>query len=135
VDTSFKAVVFDSAHRVLLGMNPRREWELLGGRADPRDRGPADTIRRELREEAGIEVVVGDLIDIWYLDIPSGGRVAVASYQAWSAEPESITSSDEHTQLAFFELDRLDRLNLPDGYATTIRLASERVLRKGTPPS
>jgi hypothetical protein len=34
METSFKAALFDSANRVLLGSNPRGEWELLGGRAD-----------------------------------------------------------------------------------------------------
>jgi hypothetical protein len=32
MDTSLKAVIFDEQGRVLLGKNPRREWELLGGR-------------------------------------------------------------------------------------------------------
>lgn len=123
MDVSFKAVLFDSDGAVLLGRNRRHEWELLGGRADPADRSPADTIRRELHEEAGLGVTVGALVDIWYYDIAGEGRVAVASYLASSIVGGSLRASDEHAELCWFELDELDDIPLPRGYATTIRLA------------
>jgi 8-oxo-dGTP pyrophosphatase MutT (NUDIX family) len=123
MDTSFKAVIFDEQGRVLLGKNPRGEWELLGGRADPGDHSPEDTIRRELLEEAGVEVAVGPLVDIWFYDV-DGGRVAVASYL--TTVPTGVTTpSSEHTELAFFETDQLAGLALPDGYRASIRRARE----------
>lgn len=124
MDVSFKAVLFDDAGRVLLGTNPRDEWELLGGRADPEDSGPADTITRELVEEAGVCIRVDHLIDIWYYDIPHEGRVAVASYLAHFIGPATIQASHEHSRLAFFSIDELDRLLMPSQYATTIRAAA-----------
>jgi 8-oxo-dGTP pyrophosphatase MutT (NUDIX family) len=121
MDTSFKAVVFDEHGRVLLGKNPREEWELLGGRADPGDISPEDTIRRELLEETGIEVSLGPLIDIWFYDV-AGGRIAVASYLA-SIATGTKAPSIEHSELAFFDADELDGLNLPAGYKMSIRRA------------
>lgn len=123
MDVSFKAVLFDSDGAVLLGRNRRREWELLGGRADLADRSPADTIRRELFEEAGLTVTIGGLVDIWYYDIAGEGRVAVASYLATSSSEGSLRPSEEHAELCWFGLDELDGIPLPEGYVSTIRLA------------
>ncbi len=128
MDTSFKAVVFNSEHKVLLGTNPRSEWELLGGRADPEDRGPEDTIRRELFEEAGLDIVLGSIVDIWYYDIAGEGRVAVASYLAEPASDTPLTASHEHGKLAYFAVDQIDDLQLPGRYKTTIRRAQQLIL-------
>ena len=126
MDISVKAVLFDAAGRVLLGANPRHEWELLGGRAEPGDTCPQDTIRRELTEEAELAVSVGDLVDIWYYDVPGAGRVAVASYLAWADGPTGLAPSGEHAELRWFWVDELAGLPLPEGYRTTIRAAARR---------
>ena len=47
---------------VLLGRNPRHEWELLGGQPDAADTSVADTLVREFREESGLVVAVGRLV-------------------------------------------------------------------------
>lgn len=125
MDVSFKAVLFDEHDRVLLGSNPRSEWELLGGRADDEDAGPVETIIRELWEEAGIHVDVGELIDIWYYDIANEGRVAVVSYLATTSDITSVAASVEHGSLGFFGLDDLDALVMPAEYKRTIRTAAE----------
>jgi 8-oxo-dGTP pyrophosphatase MutT (NUDIX family) len=101
----------------------RAEWELLGGRADPGDSSPENTIRRELLEEAGVEVAVGPLIDIRFYDV-ADGRVAIASYLA-TVQTGVTTPSSEHTELAFFETGQLAGLALPGGYSTSIRRARE----------
>ncbi|HEY1529475.1 MAG TPA: NUDIX hydrolase [Galbitalea sp.] len=124
MDTSFKAVILDSANRVLLGFNRRGEWELLGGRAEPQDNTPEETIRREVQEEAGLAIDIFELLDIWYYDIPTRGRVAVASYRASVVGGQQLTRGDEHDDVAFFDVKKLDRLPLPDGYRKSIRLAA-----------
>lgn len=129
MDTSFKGVLFDSRGRCLLGRNPRDEWELLGGRADLDDASPSDTIAREFREEAGLAIGVLGLIDIWYYDIVNEGRVAVASYlvQTTGSGVNDTVTSDEHSDIEWFDLDDLDDLPMPDGYRTTIRKAAPMV--------
>lgn len=127
MDISFKGVLFDDTGRVLLGLNPREEWELLGGRADPEDVDPAATIRREFLEEAALAVEVGELIDIWYYDVAEAGRVAVASYlvhvEPVRLHPATLRLSDEHGDLRFVPADELGSLPMPDGYRRTILTA------------
>lgn len=126
MEISFKGVLFDEEGRVLLGLNPRNEWELLGGRADPEDEGPAHTIAREFHEEAGLDVQVSDLIDIWYYDIPRRGRVAIASYVVSLTSPGvgSWSASEEHSSLRRFSLEEVRALDMPAGYKRTISAAA-----------
>lgn len=121
---SCKAVLFDADGQVLLGSNPRGEWELLGGQPDPGDRDPQATIRRELAEEAGLEVSVGDLVDIWYYEITGAGRVAVASYLAQADPAADPRLSEEHGDVRFFPLSEARSLHMPDGYKHTIVAAA-----------
>lgn len=126
MDVSFKAVLFNGDGQVLLGANSRSEWELLGGRADCQDSDPAATITREVREEAGIDAVVGELVDIWYYDIPNEGRVAVASYLASVEDMSGLVASVEHRSLRFFAPEEISALAMPEGYKSTIRQAAAR---------
>ena len=59
--TSIKGVLFDPDGRVLLCRNDRGDWELPGGRPD-RDEDDETCLRREMREETGLEVVVSELV-------------------------------------------------------------------------
>ncbi|MER6085446.1 NUDIX hydrolase [Streptomyces sp. NPDC001833] len=120
-------MLLDSEMRVLLGTNPRDEWELLGGRAEPHDATPQDTVRREVYEEAGIDIAVGAIVDTWYYDIPGEGRVAVTSYLARPLGDVSLVLGDEHADLAFFHPQELDGINLPEGYRTSIRIGIDRL--------
>jgi 8-oxo-dGTP pyrophosphatase MutT (NUDIX family) len=122
VDTSFKAVLLDSEMRVLLGINPRGEWELLGGRPETQDASPQDTVRREVHEEAGIDIVVGAIVDAWFYDVPGKGRVVVTSYLARPVGDGSLVLGADHADLAFFHSRELDDINLPEGYRQSIRL-------------
>ncbi|MGR6968158.1 NUDIX domain-containing protein [Streptomyces cynarae] len=127
IDTSFKAVLLDSETRVLLGTNPRGEWELLGGRAEAQDATPQDTVRREVYEEAGIDITVGAIVDTWFYDVPGKGRVAVTSYLARPVGDVSLVLSAEHADLAFFHARELDDINLPEGYRRSIRLGIDQL--------
>ena len=48
--------------RVLLLLNERGEWDLPGGRPDPGEDHRA-ALKREVREETGLDVEVGALLD------------------------------------------------------------------------
>jgi 8-oxo-dGTP pyrophosphatase MutT (NUDIX family) len=123
---SLKGIVFDANGRVLLGYNPRHEWELPGGRPDPVDSTPQATVKREIAEECGIEIQVGELVDVWFYSVPGETRVAVVSYLC-SPTSGSLTVSAEHTDIRFHPLSELARITLPGGYATSIRRAAETV--------
>ena len=62
------AVVVDDGGRVLLGrrsLEPDKgRWDLLGGFVDE-DEHPVDAVRRELHEEAALDIELGDFLGIW----------------------------------------------------------------------
>lgn len=120
---SVKAVLQDDAGRVLLGRNPRDEWELLGGRPDPEDSTPQDTLRRELLEEAGIAIDFGPILDSWIYDLGDLGRVCIVTYCATPANGARLQVSDEHSDLRWFTADEALAARMPRGYKDSIRAA------------
>jgi 8-oxo-dGTP diphosphatase len=59
---SADVIVRDSSGRILL-VDPtcKPDWDLPGGMAEANE-PPADAVRRELREELGLDIQVGDLV-------------------------------------------------------------------------
>ena len=84
-------------------------------------------MRREVYEEAGLDIAVGSIVDTWYYDIQGEGRVAVTSYIAQPLGDVSLVLGDEHADLAFFHAHELDGINLPEGYRTSIRLGIDKI--------
>jgi 8-oxo-dGTP diphosphatase len=59
---SADALVRDTSGRILLvDPNYKPDWDLPGGMAEANE-PPADALRRELREELGLDIQVGDLL-------------------------------------------------------------------------
>lgn len=105
--------------RVVLLENERGEWELPGGRLDPDDASPQAALRREMREELGLDVTVGSLVDSWIYDV-AGKRVVIVTYACSADRPDVLTHSDEHVGVAEFGLDELRTEPIPDGYLRSI---------------
>ncbi|MFB7249558.1 NUDIX hydrolase [Microbacterium sp. NPDC056234] len=71
------AVVTDDDDRILLARwteGRRVAWTMPGGGLEPGE-DPEDAVRRELREETGYSVEVGELLGIHSRVIPAGRRV------------------------------------------------------------
>lgn len=110
--------------RVVLLANARGEWELPGGRLDPDDATPAAALRREIAEELGLDVEVGDPIDTWIYEPRPGRRVVIITHRIHlpdgTVPPITLQVSDEHTAGALFDRGQLDGIALPHGYRDSI---------------
>ena len=126
LNVSIKAVLRDDEGRVLLGRNPRGEWELLGGRPDPEDTSPQETLRRELLEEAGLAITVGPILDSWIYDLGDTGRICLVTYLASPATTTPPHLSEEHSDLRWFTPAQAQEATMPQGYKDSIAAASAR---------
>jgi SAM-dependent methyltransferase/8-oxo-dGTP pyrophosphatase MutT (NUDIX family) len=111
---SCKAVLVAEG-RVLLLRNGRGEWELPGGRPDPGE-APAAAVRREVREEAGLDVSVGQLLAQWRYEVLPGRFVLVAAFACALEHAGEPVLSAEHDAAGWFNAAELGELALADGY-------------------
>jgi len=90
------AIVIEQG-RVLISQRKRGShlegaWEFPGGKVEPGE-DPRDALVRELREEVGIEVAVGDIVEVTFHRYP-GKAVLLLFYAALrlpdSPDPEPI---------------------------------------------
>ena len=105
--------------RVVLVMNPRREWELPGGRAEAGE-GHAQTLLREFKEELSVEVTIADAIDSYLFEVVPGRHVFIVTYGCRVAGEFGPQLSDEHTAHCLCPIERLSELKLPAGYRRSV---------------
>lgn len=107
--------------RWVLLRNERDEWELPGGRIDSADGSLRAVVERECREELGLDVIVGDLVDTWLFEVVPGKRVVIICFAAEADPSVEPVISDEHNAVGLFATEELAALNLPDGYRRAIQ--------------
>lgn len=129
---SVKGVALDSKDRVLLLKNERSEWELPGGRLEigpigggsaRADESPARALEREIIEETGWAVTVGDELagGTWIYEPIPGRRVLIVTYGCTVRTPDrEPVLSHEHKEIGLFHRDEVDTLNMPAGYKHSI---------------
>ncbi|MCX5206730.1 NUDIX domain-containing protein [Streptomyces sp. NBC_00237] len=122
---SVKGVALDAHGRVLLLKNEREEWELPGGRLEPTDLSPEETVVREVSEESGWVVKAGPLLDVWiYQPLPETNpdrRVVIVTYGCTVLTPDTApVLSHEHKQIGLFTAGEVSALRMPDGYKQSI---------------
>jgi len=61
---SVAALVRDEDGRVLMVQHVEGRWQIPGGAVDPGER-PEEAAKRELREEASVEIELGDLLGVF----------------------------------------------------------------------
>jgi len=106
------ALVLDDEGRVLLArrrFEPQAgKWDLPGGFLDE-DEEPLDGLRRELREEAGVEIEPLELAGIWTDRYGDDAAAAATLNLYWTARIVSgePTPADDVSELRWFSLDDL----------------------------
>lgn len=117
------AAVFTDGERVLACR--RREhleaggrWEFPGGKLEAGEEAPA-ALEREILEELGIEIEVGELLDRT-TTMASGTPITLSCYFV-RAVGEPPSASTDHTELAWFQRDRLLWLNWTDPDLAAVR--------------
>jgi 8-oxo-dGTP diphosphatase len=120
---SVKAVLIHQS-RVLLLLNERDEWDLPGGRPEPgEDLGAA--LRREVREETGLEVEVGLALEEHLFEALPGRFVRIIPHTCRLMGGRTVILSEEHVETRWLPLSKLgetiDGRKLPNCYLGAIR--------------
>jgi 8-oxo-dGTP pyrophosphatase MutT (NUDIX family) len=116
---SVKGVVFQGETVILL-KNGREEWELPGGKLEP-DESPRECVAREVREELGLSVRVGPILDSWVYHICQGVDVLIVTYGCNPEPGGQVRHGPEHKAVGFFSPDEVAGLNMPEGYKRSVR--------------
>jgi 8-oxo-dGTP diphosphatase len=112
--------------RVLLLLNERDEWDLPGGRPDAGEDHRA-ALEREVREETGLAVAVGDALDEYLFEVLPGRFVRILPFVCRLVGGSDVVLSHEHLATHWLPLGELGESiaghRLPAGYLAAIRLA------------
>jgi 8-oxo-dGTP pyrophosphatase MutT (NUDIX family) len=122
---SVKGVVIADS-RVLLLLNERGEWDLPGGRPDTGE-DHRTALEREVGEETGLAVKVGDALDEHRFEVLPGRFVHIVPFVCQLVSGGSVVLSHEHLQTRWVPLAELGPSiaghPLPAGYLGAIRQA------------
>jgi 8-oxo-dGTP pyrophosphatase MutT (NUDIX family) len=111
--------------RVPLLLNERDEWELPGGKLELGE-DPAACLAREIHEELGWTVEIGNPLHAWVYRIRPDRHVFMLAYCADYLGDAEPVLSHEHKALRLVPLDEVDALPMPAEYKQVIQLAASR---------
>ena len=125
---SLKGVLIHDG-RVLLLLNERGEWDLPGGRPDS-DEDHRTALRREVHEEAGLDVEVGAALEGHLFEVLPERFVRIEAFACRLIGAGDVTLSPEHEDVRWVPIADLGETiaghPLPKGYLGAIRQAIDQ---------
>ncbi|MBG0566149.1 NUDIX hydrolase [Actinoplanes aureus] len=124
------AVVLDERNRVLLvRRSDSGDWALTTGCLEPGEQ-PADGARREVFEEAGVEVGVERLLSVEALDLsvaPNGDQVywLAIGFRCRVVAGDAQVNDDESVEVGWFDPDSMPSLPPHQARCLALALASD----------
>ncbi|THA86660.1 NUDIX domain-containing protein [Streptomyces sp. A0592] len=126
------ALIHDGAGRYLLHLRDDvpdiwepGAWALLGGGREPQDTSLEDTVRRELREEAGLEPSTVEPYAVEHVIGTDGTTVPVQIFTArWNGDPGALALT-EGVMLAWHDPQTMPRLRMSPSTLDLIRRHAE----------
>lgn len=107
------AVVQDEAGRVLLVLRKHDpeagRWTIPGGHAEPGET-LAECAQREVREETGLEIVVGRELGV--VDIPNGDETIEAHDFFATVVGGELVAADDAADAGWFAFDEMEQMPL-----------------------
>jgi 8-oxo-dGTP diphosphatase len=112
---SVKGIMIDHQGRVLLSRENDDKWDMLGGGLD-HDEDPIAGLRREVKEETGLEITYISECPKYFVTAPRVGKT-ITTYLAnviyeITLRDLNFTPSDECQELRFFNLEEMEEVNL-----------------------
>ncbi len=116
------ALVYDEQHRLLViqraGEPGRGLWSLPGGRVEPGE-DDLTAVAREVAEETGLRVEVGELVGEVERDAPNGKLYVIRDYQAASVGG-TLTAGDDALDARFVNREEFENLPTSTLLASTL---------------
>ncbi|GAA3565925.1 NUDIX domain-containing protein [Kribbella ginsengisoli] len=116
------ALVYDEQHRLLViqrANEPGRGlWSLPGGRVEPGEDDPT-AVAREVAEETGLRVEVGEFVGEVERDAPNGKLYVIRDYQAESVGG-TLAAGDDALDARFVNREEFENLPTSTLLASTL---------------
>ena len=93
-------------------------WSIPGGRLEHGEY-IVDAIKREVREETGLDIEVGDLLGI--LELPGEPHFVILDHRAVVTGDASPVASDDAAEARWVPLDQIESLECTPHFADSMR--------------
>lgn len=122
IPISVKGIMINSQGKTLLLKNTRNLWELPGGRIEKGEQ-PEETLKREIREELGIEITIQRLNDTWIYEVFKEQYILIVTFEVTYEPKEEMKINEEHIDMGWFTWEEIEQLDAAEGYKNSIKKA------------